>query len=146
MDFPAHIPFAGLLGLQLQRFGGGEAEVSLELRDELRNSWNVAHGGVLMTLLDVAMAHAARSPDPATGELAPGVVTVEMKASFLQAGEGGVLTARARLLHRTASLAFCEASVQDAPGRLLAHGTGTFKYLQRLPVGRRSVRGLNASD
>jgi hypothetical protein len=40
----------------------GEAEIALPLRPELENSWGVAHGGVTMTLLDVAMAHAARSP------------------------------------------------------------------------------------
>ena len=31
------------------------------LQPELCNSWGVAHGGVTMTLLDVAMAHAARA-------------------------------------------------------------------------------------
>ena len=51
-----------MLGFELLRFEQGEAEIALELRPELENSWGVAHGGVTMTLLDVAMAHAARSP------------------------------------------------------------------------------------
>ena len=145
MEFLVPIPFVELLGMQLDRFGGGEAEVSLPLREELTNSWSVAHGGVTMALLDVAMAHAARSPDPATGELPPGVVTVEMKTSFMRPGLG-MLRAHGKLLHKTASMAFCEGSVRDAEGALLAHATATFKYMKRLPAGGRKIQRLNASD
>jgi uncharacterized protein (TIGR00369 family) len=145
MDFLVRIPFVELLGMKLERFGGGEAEITLPLRDELTNSWSVVHGGVTMTLLDVAMAHAARSPDPATGEVPPGVVTVEMKTSFLRPGLG-VLTAYGRLLHKTASMAFCEGSIRDGEGALVAHATGTFKYMRRLPAGGRKIQRLNASD
>jgi uncharacterized protein (TIGR00369 family) len=145
LKFLVHIPFVELLGMQLQRFGDGEAEITLELREELTNSWSVAHGGVTMTLLDVAMAHAARSPDPVTGEVPPGVVTVEMKTSFMRPGLG-TLTAHGKLLHKTASMAFCEGSVRDAEGALLAHATGTFKYMRRLPAGGRKIQRLNASD
>jgi uncharacterized protein (TIGR00369 family) len=147
MDFTTPIPFAGLLGIQLHRFVGGEAEMSLELREELTNSWGVAHGGVTMTLLDVVMAHAARSPGEPGAEPHSGVVTIEMKTSFLQPGVGR-LVAHGNLLHRTASMAFCQASVRDADGKLVGHGTGTFKYMNGLPVrgGGRRIHKLNASD
>jgi len=147
MDFTTPIPFAGLLGIQLHRFAGGEAEMSLELREELTNSWGVAHGGVTMTLLDVVMAHAARSPSEPGAEPHAGVVTIEMKTSFLQPGVGR-LVAHGNLLHRTASMAFCQASVRDADGKLVGHGTGTFKYMNGLPVGGggRRIHKLNASD
>ena len=110
MQFSVRIPFVEHLGFELVRFEAGEAEIALELREELCNSWSVAHGGVTMTLLDVVMAHAARSPHQPGHEAGPGVVTVEMKTSFLRPGLGR-LVARGRLLHRTASLAFCEGSV-----------------------------------
>ena len=32
-------------------------------------------------------------------------------------------------------MAFCEGSVLDADGELVAHATGTFKYLKGLPAG-----------
>ena len=32
-------------------------------------------------------------------------------------------------------MAFCEGSVVDAEGKLVAHATGTFKYLKGLPAG-----------
>ena len=98
-----------------------------------------------MTLLDVVMAHAARAPgDDGVAETS-GVVTVEMKTSFLRPGLGRVV-ASGRRLHRTASMAFCEASLVDADGQLVAHATGTFKYLKGLPAGGKRIQRLNASD
>jgi uncharacterized protein (TIGR00369 family) len=146
MEFKVHIPFVKALGLELQRMVGGEAEIHLEMREDLTNSWGVAHGGVLMTLLDVVMAHAARSPDTPDGEPLPGVVTIEMKTSFMRPGEGR-LVATGKRLHRTASMAFCEAFIHDAAGQLLCHASGTFKYMKGLPAGGgRRIQRLNASD
>ncbi len=146
MDFLVHIPFVEHLGFELQRLEPGLGEISIEVRDELTNSWGVAHGGLLMTLMDIAMAHAARSPLEAGGEVLPGVVTIEMKTSFMRPGEGRLL-GTGRRMHRTASLAFCEASVVDARGHLVGHSTGTFKYLRSPVSGEpRRIQRTNASD
>ena len=147
MKFQRPIPFVDLLGFELLKFEGGEAEVAVDLRDELCNSWKVAHGGMTMTLLDVVMAHAARSSvagDEARAD-APGVVTIEMKTTFMRPGLGRLL-AKGKLLHGTASLAFCEGGVYDKRGSLVAHATGTFKYLHGLPAGGRAIHRQNASD
>ncbi len=61
MKFKIHIPFVEAQGFELLRFENGEAEIALTPRADQLNSWNVVHGGVTMTLLDVAMAHAARA-------------------------------------------------------------------------------------
>lgn len=144
--FPTPIPFVQAQGFVLQRFDGGVAELVLDLRDEQRNAFNVAHGGLLMTLLDVAMAHAARSPAEPDGAVEPrGVVTVEMKTSFMRPGDGR-LVAQGRVLHKTITLAFCEGDVRSASGELLAHATGTFKYLRRLPAADRRLQPLNAAS
>lgn len=145
MDFPTRIPFVDALGFELLHFEGGQAEIAVELRAEQLNSWGVAHGGLTMTLLDVVMAHAARSPPQAGTASGMSVVTVEMKTSFLRPGEGR-LHARGRLLHRTASLAFCEGSVAGGDGQLVATASGTFKYLAGLPAGARKIRRPGASD
>ena len=145
MDYTVRIPFVDLLGFELISFDAGHAEMALELRDELTNSWSVLHGGVSMTLLDVVMAHAARSPNQPGAAESPGVVTVEMKTTFMRPGLGR-LTARGRLVHRTASMAFCEGSIFDAQGVIVAQATGTFKYLRGLPAGGRKIQRLNASD
>lgn len=155
------IPFAEYCGLQLLRFADGEAEIAVDFRDELSNSWGVMHGGVTMTLLDVVMAHAARSPLRRVGatplpqpgdasvaadaDASPSVVTIEMKTTFMRPGVGRLL-AKGRLVHRTTSLAFCEGQVFDAEGKVVAQASGTFKYLRGLPVGGRRVQRVGASD
>jgi uncharacterized protein (TIGR00369 family) len=136
MKFQVRIPFVELLGFELQRFEGGEAEITFEPQPEHENSFSVVHGGASMTLLDVVMAHAARSVEPAMG-----VVTVEMKTSFMRPAQGP-LTAHGQLLHRSATMAFTDGRILDAAGRLCAHATGTFKYVPRLPVGK-STQPLN---
>ena len=122
-EFGTDIPFVRELGFVLQRMEGGQSELHYEVRPQHTNSHAVAHGGVSMTLLDVAMAVAARSVVGGAG-----VVTIEMKTSFLQPARGA-LVARGQLLHRTRSLAFAEATVHDAEGRLCSQATGTFRYL-----------------
>jgi len=145
LQFLVHIPFVELLGFELLRFERGEAEIAVGLRDELTNSWGVAHGGVTMTLLDVVMAHAARSPGDDGVAEESGVVTIEMKTTFIRPGLGRLVGSGKRL-HRTASLAFCEGSLADGDGQLIAHATGTFKYLKGLPAGGKRIQRLNASD
>lgn len=141
LDFPVHIPFIEQLGFELVSVGGGAAELRVDLTEAHLNSWAVAHGGVVMTLLDVAMAHAARSPHKPGDGFGPGVVTIEMKTSFMRPGEGR-LRGLGKLLHRTATMAFCEGSVIDDAGRLCAHSTGTFKFLKALPARDKVLKPL----
>lgn len=137
MEFQVHIPFVAHLGFSLRRWADGEAEITYDPAPEHLNSFNVVHGGASMTLLDVVMAHAARSVQTDMG-----CVTIEMKTSFMQAARGP-LRATGRLLHRTATMAFTEGHVFDAQGKLCAHASGTFKYVRRLPVGARESQPLN---
>jgi uncharacterized protein (TIGR00369 family) len=135
--FGVKIPFVEHLGFHLAKFEGGESQIDFVPRAEHLNSFSVVHGGVCMTLLDVAMAAAARSVDSEMG-----VVTIEMKTSFMQAAKGP-LAGKGRLMHRTATMAFTEATIFDAGGKPCAHATGTFKYVKRLPTGATSVNPLN---
>ncbi len=141
MKFPLVIPFVEELGLELHRFDDGHAEVQVDLASVHLNSWEVAHGGVLMTMLDVAMAHAARSIHAKEPGHGPGLVTIEMKTSFLRPAEGR-LVAKATLLHRSTTMAFCEGSVFDEEHQMCAHATGTFKYLRKLPTRGRASKPL----
>ena len=78
-SFGVEIPFVSHLGFTLHRMEGGESELRYEAKPEHLNSFDVTHGGASMTLLDVTMATAARSETPDMG-----VVTIEMKTSFMQ--------------------------------------------------------------
>ena len=141
LQFPVHIPFVEELGLELWGFGDGHAELRVDLAEAHLNSWEVAHGGVLMTMLDVAMAHAARSIHQHQPDRGPGVATIEMKTSFMRPAEGA-LRAAAKLLHKTTTMAFTEGTVFDGQGRICAHATGTFKYLRALPTDGRMAKQL----
>ena len=138
LGFGVEIPFVNLLGFELVCMQNGASELHYEARPEHLNSFGVTHGGASMTLLDVTMATAARSVAPELG-----VVTIEMKTSFMQAAQGP-LVAKGRLIHRTATMAFTEATVFDAQGRPCTHATGTFKYVRRLPVGPGYANELRA--
>ena len=141
MKFPLRIPFVEELGLELWAFGEGKAELRVDLDECHLNSWEVAHGGVMMTMLDVAMAHAARSKSSHSPMDAPGLVTLEMKTSFMRPGQG-TLRAVGTLLHKTTTLAFTEGSVFNEAGELCAHATATFKFLRALPTHGRQSQAL----
>lgn len=123
--FRLNIPFIKDLGVEFISSGAGLAVVALNLEPRHLNSWAVAHGGVLMSMLDVVMAAAGRTlfPDAGAG------VTIEMKTTFLQpAKERSRLTATGHAYHRSRTMAFCEAEVRDQEDRLIAKATGIFKY------------------
>ena len=137
--FNVRVPFVEHLGFVLTRFEGGRSEIAFEPQPDHLNSFGVTHGGALMTLLDVTMACAARSVVPELG-----VVTIEMKSSFMRPASGA-LRAAGELMHRTATMAFTQATVFDAGGQACAHATGTFKYAKRLATGAKSVNPLQVS-
>jgi len=115
------VPFADLLGVQIAHHEPGRAVLRLEVRPELKNSWHGAHGGVIMTLADIALAVAARTRDP----LAKGAMTVDLHVSFVAPGSG-TLVAEGRCIRAGKSLAFCEGEVRDGQGDLVAKAVGTF--------------------
>ena len=124
ISFGVHIPFVVELGFTLEKFENGHSEMHFSPRPEHQNSFDITHGGAVMTLLDVVMATAARSVAPEMG-----VVTIEMQAAKTKGNEN--LVAKGLLLHRTKTMAFTEGKVYDASGQLCAHATGTFKYMSR---------------
>ena len=141
ISFGADIPFVTYLGLELTLFEGGQSVIAYTPQAEHLNSFAVTHGGAIMALMDVTMATAARSVQKDMG-----VVTIEMKTSFMQPapGDGSQLIGKGRLIHRTATLAFTEATLYDAQGKVCSHATGTFKYVKRLVTGPKTANPLSA--
>ena len=133
------VPFLKLLGVRCLHMGAGQGKISLSLKPDHNNTWEVAHGGVLLTLMDVAMAIAAKSADPYDRS----VVTIELKNNFLRAANGYVIV-DALTVHHTATMAFCEAKLLDEKNNICCMATATFKYLKKLPTrddsGNRTVK------
>jgi uncharacterized protein (TIGR00369 family) len=129
------VPFADLLGVEVEHTEPGLARLALAVRPELCNSFGAAHGGVITTLADVALALAAITAERA----AHGAQTVDLTLSFIGPGKGR-LRAEGRCLRSGLSLAFCEGEVRDAEGALVAKAVGTFR-VRRGPGGDAALAG-----
>lgn len=132
--WPAKVPFVQSLGTEMVACGDGVCELQLALADTHMNGRDVAHGGVVMTLLDVAMAFAARS----LAEDHSALATIEMKTTFMRPAERA-LHAVGKVLHKTRSIAFCEGTLFDAEGTVVATASGTFKYVRPRAAGAPSA-------
>ena len=145
MQFPdgkrRRIPFLDHLGVELVAFGQGRSELAITVRPELCNSMQVAHGGVVMTVLDAALAIAGRAAHTDDYDAPLNTITVEMKTSFIRPGAGR-LVVRAEWVHKASSLMFCEGEARDEQDRLVARANGTFKlWVPRAGAAERPADG-----
>jgi len=91
----------------LGKGNNGETIVALEVSQSQCNSGLVAHGGLIMTLADLAVCHEAVKN---LGNLR--ALTVSLTANFLKpAKKGTVLKAFPEVSHRTKRTAFAEAYI-----------------------------------
>jgi uncharacterized protein (TIGR00369 family) len=125
-DYQKKIPFVAHLGLTTETLGEGTARLSMPLPAHFTNSLGTAHGGVIMSLLDVALCTAARTLHADS----VGVVTIDMSTSFIGGGSGERLIAEARVLKDTRNLTFVEAEAKNADGSLVAKAIGTVRVRQ----------------
>ena len=132
-DYQNKIPFVAHLGLTTDALGEGTARLSMPLPRHFTNSLGTAHGGVIMSLLDVALCTAARTLHPES----TGVVTIDMSTSFIGGGSGGTLIAEARVLKDGRSMTFVEAEAKNADGSLVAKAIGTVR------VRKKELQGEN---
>lgn len=118
-----HIPFLELIAARRDSVGKGVAVVAVDLRPDLLNNHGAGHGGVVMTLLDSAMANAALGLVDFTRE----VVTIDMHVGFMRPATGR-LVATGRTTGGGRSVCFCEAELVDGTGAVAAKAMGTFRY------------------
>lgn len=132
--FGIHVPFLSFLNMQAVHLGQGHSEIAIEMREELGNHFHALHGGVIATMLDVAMATAGRSLNPALG-----VVTVSMTTNFLSSPKEGRIVARGKIQKAGRTMVYCEGEVIDSSGTKVATGIGAFMV-------RRDKLGTAPSD
>src|SRR6185503_20646678 len=90
----ASVPYAKLLGMQLGEMKSGEANLHLDIRDELKQNQGVVHGGAVASLIDTAAAFAIVTRLEA-GER---VTTTDLTIHYLRPITSGRLTATARIV------------------------------------------------
>jgi uncharacterized protein (TIGR00369 family) len=118
--FGAKIPFADLCGIEFLGAANGVTRLRVVLDERHGNSSGIAHGGLVATLLDIAMGSAARL---AAGGL---VMTLDMHINFIATGRG-FLTAEGRVARAGGSIVFAEAEARGAKSEIVAKASGVFK-------------------
>ena len=114
------------LHLDFVQDGDAGARTAVTLPPRLQGYRDIAHGGIVMMLLDEAMAHACRF----IGEKA---MTASCEVRFRKPVPlGAKLVIRGRYKERRRTVLFLEATVALEDGTLLATADGTFVSLRRL--------------
>ena len=122
-DYQKKIPFLMHLKIHTESLGAGAARLSLPIEAHLTNSLGTVHGGVIMSLLDVALCTAARTLQPES----VGVVTIDMSTSFIGGGTGARLVADARVMKDARTMSFVEAEAKNEDGSLVAKAIATVR-------------------
>ena len=119
------------LGVAVEDAKPGWVRLRVDVRDDLRNAAGApVHGGVMSALIDMAVGGALGTlSDAAAGGVNQS--TLDLNVSFLAAATEGPIFAEGKILRRGRTIAFGEASVTDAGGRLCAVGRATYMILAR---------------
>ncbi|HEV7475524.1 MAG TPA: PaaI family thioesterase [Pyrinomonadaceae bacterium] len=116
------VPFARLLGIEVETVEPGAATLALAIRPELKQNHGVVHGGAVASLIDTATAFAILSL-LARGEK---ITTVDLTISYLRPLTAGRATAKARVVRAGRRLFVVSAEVFDGEGKLAATALSTY--------------------
>lgn len=114
--------FRKLLGVKIEDISEGAAVLSLPIREDLLQSGNMVHGGVLSVLIDSVIGTAVRTVlDP--NEFS---VTAEMNINYFRPAIKGKIFAEGKLVNKGKLLIVGTGEIKDEEGRLLAIGKATY--------------------
>jgi uncharacterized protein (TIGR00369 family) len=122
-EYQKKIPYLQHLRITTDELGEGSARLSLPVEPHLTNSLGTVHGGVIMSLLDVALCTAARTLHPDS----TGVITIDLSTSFIGGASGKRLYADARVLRDGRSMSFVEGEAKNEDGSLVAKAIATVR-------------------
>ncbi|RZK58597.1 MAG: PaaI family thioesterase [Hymenobacter sp.] len=117
--------FMHLIGADLTRIEPGRIEAELALGQQHQQQRGFAHGGLIATMADLAAGFAALTRVPE----GVGVVTADLKISYLNPGVGRRLKAIGWVLKAGRRLHFCEAEVW-CDDVLIAKATATMAVVE----------------
>lgn len=115
------------LGMSIAEQGDGHATLAYAFDEAFGNRKGDVQGGVLASLIDIAMSEAIRSTlDDAAFR---GLSTLSMTVNYLDVAQGD-LTARGTATRVGKSTAFATAEIHDKAGNLVATGQGSFRIIR----------------
>ena len=120
-------PIAETLGFRLVEAERGRAVFECEPAEYHYNPIGIVHAGLAMTLMDSAMGLAFVTTQDAPAPW----TTLEVKTNFTRAltADTGLVRCTGTIVHPGRRVTTTEARLEDAEGRLCAHGTSTILVL-----------------
>jgi uncharacterized protein (TIGR00369 family) len=119
------------MAMSLRELEWGRARFHMEAAAFRLQPFGVVHGGNLATLIDSATFWACFL---AMGTDEDALTSVDLKLNYLAPARVEALDCVGTLIKAGKTLSYAEASVTDANGRLVAHGTSTLMRLPRLGI------------
>ena len=121
-EFTKNIPFSEHLGIKVDSLEKGVARLSMQIRPEFMTSWGTAHGGSILSLLDITLSMTARTLyDPPRS-----IMTIDLNTQFIGTTTG-LLRCEGRVMKAGQTTIFCEGEARDEKGELVAKAIGTFR-------------------
>jgi len=118
------------IGTRLVEIGSGtlvlEANLTAESHGFPTSRGPIVHGGAIATLADEALASVAFT----VAEEGETTATADLKVDYYRPGKPGRLICRATVRHRTRRLAFCEATVEQEGGEVIAEARAVIAYVR----------------
>jgi uncharacterized protein (TIGR00369 family) len=118
----ADVPYAGLLGIELENLAAGSATLRFRVRKKLTQNHGVVHGGAIASLIDSATAFAIIT----LLEPAEKVTTVDLTISYLRPVTNGRLICTAEVLRAGRRILVVSADVFDWEQKLVATALSTY--------------------
>ena len=120
-----HVPFARLLGIEVESVEPGHAVLTMPIRDELKQNHGIAHGGSIAAVIDSAMALAI-IPLLAENER---TTTVDLTIHYMRPLTGGTARASARVVRAGKRIITVSAELFDEQGKLASTAISTYLRL-----------------
>ncbi len=118
-------PFFELMSMRLESFAQAESHLEIALQEKHLQPYGIVHGGVYAAIMDASAFWAAY----AAVDDGVGMTTVEIKINYLAPVSAGRLVGKGRLIKSGRTICLAEAFIEDAAGRMVAHGTATMMVM-----------------
>jgi uncharacterized protein (TIGR00369 family) len=119
-------PFHAGFGISIEHAAAGDIRLGWQARPDHRNLQGLVHGGILATLVDIAMGLAVRTVVGPTRRH----VTIDLHVRYLRPAQPGRLEVLGSVVRVGTHVGFAEGSVMDAAGRLLIRASGTYSVTE----------------
>jgi len=121
-------PFFRLMAIDIDAYGNGEAQISMEVRPDMCNGVGWLQGGIFTSLRDEAMALALYT----ILEEDEGIATISESTSFLQGVRSGRVTAYGSVIKKGRAVAFTEGYVKKSDsGTILSQTRASFTVIRK---------------